>query len=423
MRFWMLWLVVLSASAAPAADPPPPNLKQPVDYVSWINSVYEAGIVENASDGYGRAIELLPQGKDILTCSDIAKSPARNWSNDEQVRLRAWIAKCEPALAEFSAAAKLPRCYFPAKSDTGSIVDVEWPYVKLRVLITWSTARARLRLLDNDIDAALNDLAAVLGAARHLEMQPATIAFLLGASGRRSAYAALQELPALVPNSVSYDDVRKRLRKIDPEPGDLKAALLGERVFFNDLLQRKGIDADGDGRIEVLDLSALEGETRHAVDPPRTVVELSGSYSASLASLERITEAGYPEAIRLEEQGKKESAKLSAFEQWSASLLVTDKSRRMSLAHRNAARAIILMHAYKAAEGKWPETLRDAMKIESPKYRADPFSEGELGYRLRNGQPLLYSIGPDGEDNDGRPQGNEGFTSPGDVVFWPLAEN
>ncbi len=95
---------------------------------------------------------------------------------------------------------------------------------------------------------------------------------------------------------------------------------------------------------------------------------------------------------------------------------------RKGRAHRNASRIILNLHAYHAEHGTWPKTLLDALRTEPPAVRIDPFSGADFGYRLRDGEPVVYSVGINGRDDGGRPPASgPAWASTGDRVFWPPA--
>ena len=420
MRYWTVIVLSFVTAAAQAANPPLPDLEHPVNYLQWINEQYRAGINDNAADVYLEAVELMAPGADIVAVMEIIRRPVRHWSSDDRKKVTDWITSNERALEKCALAAKIKKSYFEAKSDTGRFLDVIWPLASMRELVLCAEARVKLRLFEKDVEGAMSDLELILSTARHLESQPAVISFLVGVSARTRAYDLLKEVPTLDWADAPYNDLRKQLRKIDTEPGSMKTALVGERAFFYDLIQHCAVDADGDGKIEALDLSKLSPDMSRAnINPPRGVNELVEIYEDWIKLLETATAATYPEAKRLQTDAREVSEKLGLSELMGTSLFRTDELARMSLAQRNATRAVLLLHAYKAIQGKWPETLREAMNVESSRYRSDPFSEGELIYRLKDGQPLLYSIGPDGKDDGGRPREKGDFSNPGDLIYWP----
>ena len=102
---------------------------------------------------------------------------------------------------------------------------------------------------------------------------------------------------------------------------------------------------------------------------------------------------------------------------------------------RDVAQASVAMVAYRSAHGMWPATLDELIPSYLPSVPVDGFDGKPLKYRLVNGAPLLYSIGLDFEDNQGKVAPTEGAARelermapaavmpPGaakcDVVYWP----
>ena len=89
------------------------------------------------------------------------------------------------------------------------------------------------------------------------------------------------------------------------------------------------------------------------------------------------------------------------------------------LAMRNAARVTLAMHAFRNEHNRWPETLAEATADEAMDIRQDPFSGGEFVYKVRNGQPIVYSVGLNGRDDGGRVGSRRGWGQDSDFVFWP----
>jgi hypothetical protein len=212
------------------------------------------------------------------------------------------------------------------------------------------------------------------------------------------------------------------------DPPSIRKALEGERVYFYDYLQRYGNDNDRDGRIESVDIMDFEaiaagkpGRDRMPLDPPINPATLARQYDKYLTIARRSERARYPEAVRLEqEEGKQCRESSTAMYVLAPSLWRAEQLRRARDAKRHAARIILRLHAWRAEHGAWPKTLPEAMQGELPTLRWDPFSDGELVYRLQAGEPLLYSVGADAEDDDGQVMDNDSLGEKGDIVFWPL---
>ncbi len=57
---------------------------------------------------------------------------------------------------------------------------------------------------------------------------------------------------------------------------------------------------------------------------------------------------------------------------------------------------------WRAERGSYPATLEEAAAAADIPVPTDPWVRKPVGYRLQDGKPLVWSTGPDGEDNGGR---------------------
>jgi hypothetical protein len=427
MRHLSLTLILSSSVLTFAGDPPPPNLEQPVDYVAWINKEFGAGIKENAADRYAKASRALV---DDEAASKLARESPRSWTPAQRRTVAEWVQRNEAALAEFHAAARIRRCYFEGTSELGTVIETHYPQLHpLRELTHAAAARAKLRLMEGDVGGALEDLGTILRSSRHDQEQPVVMSYLLGLAVGMEAYDLLAELPVIVTGDVDYAMLLKQLRKLDHRPPSMRAALQGERAAQYDIVQRCAVDEDGDGRIEAMKIPhADDGVTEVQVSHiPFTraleITELVGYFDDYLNSIRDAEELRYPDALSLERKSEATTTRMG-IAAWSLeSLWRIDKFRRARDAQRHATRIILRMHAWRASNGTWPNTLKEAMSEELPTLRWDPFSDGELIYRIEEGQPLLYSVGANGRDDQGRRQEGDRLGEKGDIVFWPLSKD
>jgi hypothetical protein len=102
---------------------------------------------------------------------------------------------------------------------------------------------------------------------------------------------------------------------------------------------------------------------------------------------------------------------------------------------RDVALVSVALVAYRASRGVWPSLLEELVPTFLPSVPVDGFDGKPLKYGLVDGRPLLYSIGVDAEDNQGKVAPTEGaaqemeqmelgrVSPPGavkcDVVYWP----
>ena len=85
-----------------------------------------------------------------------------------------------------------------------------------------------------------------------------------------------------------------------------------------------------------------------------------------------------------------------------SSLRMVPDAEDRGLVRLDLAKLAFALAAYRADHGAYPAKLRDL----SPKYVAtipkDRFTDGDLHYSLQDGGYLLYSVGPNGQDDGGK---------------------
>ncbi|MBX3396919.1 MAG: OB-fold nucleic acid binding domain-containing protein [Phycisphaerae bacterium] len=91
-------------------------------------------------------------------------------------------------------------------------------------------------------------------------------------------------------------------------------------------------------------------------------------------------------------------------------------------AERRATQLLLAVFSYKPKKGDgkyaFPKKLSELDKGRVGKVLKDPFSGKTFKYFLNDGQPVLYCLGHDGEDDGG--QHDEGWNASTDYVYWPL---
>ena len=114
--------------------------------------------------------------------------------------------------------------------------------------------------------------------------------------------------------------------------------------------------------------------------------------------------------------------------------LVQDKERAVQ--QRDATEVVIALVLFHRRHGVWPQTLEELVPDLLPAVPPDRFDGHPLRYFVRDGKPILYSIGVDRDDDGGRPAnvarrampGAAGPTKPdqhqsadedGDWILWP----
>ncbi len=101
---------------------------------------------------------------------------------------------------------------------------------------------------------------------------------------------------------------------------------------------------------------------------------------------------------------------------WSPIGLGRYRCRGWLRTQRSATMVAALLCEYRNREGSWPVELTGALSPDDPVNEMDPFMGVPFGYRLIDGEPVLYSVNEDGVDNGGL-AGRRGEAGT-DIVFF-----
>lgn len=298
------------------------------------------------------------------------------------------------------------------------------------------------------------------------------------------------DLPFLVVELIAYADFNIALRTIDDLLADHPALLTdgqlqrlahvlaayggggrlevrfdGERAFMRDFYQRIYTDdGDGDGHLsreaprylKLLDVQWSSmfgqngGELMHVLGEP--------ALSAVMMSRRPMTELTEQMFDRLESETARPlwqwqpSNVDDQLLRWRASRLDTLRYLPIVMLlpaieqaaivgeratqQRDATLVALALEMYHRQHGAWPQNLGELAPKWLPAVPPDRYTGEPISYRLVDGRPLLYSVGPDGTDNAGKPlDGNfqNGLYYPppkhmqatptqvpsGDWILWP----
>lgn len=420
-------VVLLGGWTAPAASPPRPDPKNPVDYVSWMNAGFTKGLTDNAAPLYREAFAALVSDDEL---AKLSRTPAATWTPAQRQQLQTWVERNEAALTKYTAATAKPRCYFELQPTGGSLIAVMLPDTKpMRDLGTLLATRARFHLDSGRTQAAADDLVTVLRAADHLTAQPMLVSYLVGLAFQTLAFDVLLDLPAAKDASPDYAAILAQIEKVAAETRSPKRQLTVEKLSLWDLAQRALRDNDGDGRFEQC---AWSGEPLFegmppvlALDPPQTLDEIVAESDRWYGQLENTLDQSLVEArptiAELETQVRAHKASLLGVFTPSLSRVLTVRTR--ALATQRGTLLVLHLHAQHAKTGQWPADLNTIVPAGKRQFGLDPFTGQPFIYRLVDGTPRLYSVGDNTTDDGGhvvwkdhKPTWDD---NTGDFVFWP----
>lgn len=95
---------------------------------------------------------------------------------------------------------------------------------------------------------------------------------------------------------------------------------------------------------------------------------------------------------------------------WMRTILLESEVRDRTKAL--AACVVLAVYRHHAATGRWPAALSDIKPEHMPIEPLDPYSGKPFGYTVIDGQPLVWSLGVDQDDDAGRRGGWDGYAPP-----------
>ena len=419
MRFVAGYLMVLlTAATLSAQEPPPPNPAKPVNYVAWLNEKF-------TPKGPNAATEYIAAAKHYVHDEKAIEIFATGfeWDNAQERVVRSWVDKNRKCLSHFAAAARIGDCYFASETpEVQNLSDLLLGDLPQRIpdMTKIVAARARFGFVEGRTGDAFDDLDLLFRCSRQLRGQPITIEFLIGMATAAQAHSLLRAVPEFV-DDFDYQRGLRRVEEIDQAPPSADF-FLTELLMLWDHAQRYLRDEDADGLYERIRIpSSNEPGAEETVlwhRPPETIEQFVDRTRDDMRRWKAIFEAGYSDARRLAEELQDElKRRLSIESVFSVELWRTVQLDRRRTALRNAVRIEFALRAYHARHNRWPRSLEIALPGKLAQYRIDPFSGRDFVYRLKDGQPLLYSVGENGRDDGGRKNDKKQWAADGDAIF------
>jgi len=368
----------------------------------------------------------------------------------------ALLGELHEGFRKFAAAQKRPQCVFA----TGISMDALLPHIQAAREVTRATHLRIFRDVENgDLERPIQDLAAILRMSRDLRYRSALLAQLFSSSV--DGIVCLQILPILVGSPALKVEHCDRLLAVLKEhqaagPDRFTTGAKGEYV-----MQRAVIHAFEDKR------EVRGGETGLPVEVALTKADLSkmliqlceqssdqvppaqikdytesilGRHGASWARERDVVSEYYktlaaPDATVYHERVRRIEALRKAqvlgkdAELWLGRLIIPEyKLMALSMARGDlyvrASECLLAVRRWRLTHaGADPTDLALACKqAKLPGVPIDPFSNAPLKLAVVGGQPVVYSIGPDGVDDRALKDSNLGRKPDGDMLFrLPMA--
>jgi hypothetical protein len=376
---------------------------------------------DNAAPVYQEAFEALTPLERLPSPwkekSAVWFDPAARFDFDDK-ELAEFLRSQQRGLALLRKAAAVPACSF--ERDYLASADLLLPELQsMREGASVLFLDARSKARRGDARGALEDVAALLGMARHAN-EPILIALLVSAAIDRLGTSALEEVLAraaakpedlarLAVPDVSYRQALRRSLQMEEVAFGLPLLLTGTSALTGPRSKWLGEIVDPGGQWVLVSsfyrVFLLEDDL--------------ASYRRYMKSFQDLAARPYPEAReawkRLDDdvRAHRGGGILSGLV-LPAVNKVADRAAQADATHR-LAQAALAAEAYRAKTGKLPARLDDLAPDYLPRVRADPFDGKPLRFKRDGKDLVLYSVGPDGTDDGGAPW--DEARRRGDLVF------
>lgn len=438
-------LLVLALSAGASAEPkdipdrpPPLTFDKPVDYTVWYNDFVRRGRDEKDNaypiylklypDKQSRGGIRWPEGK---AAEQFKKAIGRVWTPEEYPELAAYLRECEPSLRIFQNALQRRGCWIPAGTGTQNIRDIELCLTRSRLASQTMMRKAWMKQ-PAQAQALMETWSAILRHAALWQDGSEAFCVIMTLAARQMVFE--QILAALEVGAVDGKEL-EAIRIVvsnDHEFRELHRTLLIDWASSLETLRvcrdKGGPDpkqwSNNADACKELGMTVEEAAVRaidFTYDPREWIRDIDEFYSRAADIYSGpLNEVSHARLQELEKWRTQEAGGTPI----RYSLLPCTMYYEWILQYRARRRGVLValaLHAHRDKHGSWPPSLQtiDAgidKKILNDSIM-DPYSNKSFVYRLKDGQPLLYSVETDGKDSGGiddRTHGNQG----GDYVIW-----
>jgi hypothetical protein len=433
-----------------------------IDYLALLNQMSRPQVAEadNAWPYYERAVALL-----IGPNSDLQAIPAfehpdyvehREFAglpDDAQRVIGQWLEANRVAWEDFVAAGSKPylaKSYQVADGAKESwLMSVRVPDLSaLRNLSRVGVWLSRRDVSQGRAGEALDDCLAVARAGRHWQQSVTIVEQLVALAMVRMAEEEILHIVGHQRFSATeLAGLQRQLAVLYPQRFPL-LQVESERLLFRDVVQHVFTDGGpGGGHVIPAASAALVSEAvredygERAGSPLlwTTLSLLHAGRDETVAKAEAIYD--YQRELSLFSPYEKRARQVTTAGQMVRSLprhryalvqaMMPALDRTMELGFRGralheATLTVLALQRYRQEKGSYPPSL-DELKTGDylDVLSADPYSDKLLSYKVADGSFVLYSLGPDfddddgesGRDKDGRPKA---WADQGDTVFWPV---
>jgi len=396
---------------------------------------------ENALPHYARAFELLVEKPKELDEADLKAWPIY-LSPDKMSLLRNWTSSNQQAAAEFEAGTQKP--YYCRQYSEEPFDDVMLPPLsKAKQMVLVVLFRSQMSAIEGDLRQSVSDILTCYRFGQSLAGPKTLVEQLMGLGvKKRSMEVAFRILKRVRVDDTYLRELQFGLEEVS-DKGVAPIDFSGERLICHELIQRHFTDdGTGGGHIPRISIERMR-------NPPLYLIQLGVSpigedqalgweklerkqttrltdwfFRSYLDSVKDRTPAEQHRTRRTVEDIIRQAAKENAFLQ--ELIPGYEKAYHMSYrckAFRDALIVTVAILRYRLEQAHLPDELYELVRagyLDS--LPNDPYSDTPFIYRKLGSDFLLYSLGPDFDDDGGTRSIGKGDMAEGDDVFWPPEE-
>ncbi|MCH7871241.1 MAG: hypothetical protein IID33_06025, partial [Planctomycetes bacterium] len=406
-------------------DLPEPNVAEPTDYLSWVNSFTETEgrsavpYYQAATDHY---IEF--EGDAELRSAAVKGDPDALDSPE----VREWLDANQAAIADFRDGNQFEYNGLELQSENGDLIGALLPHLsQYRGLTRALVTDGRRMLADGDTAGALDAYVDAITAGQQAARGQTLIDSLVGISMQAIGTYALLDAFDSAGDDVDYGQLAARMEPVHRPMRPLTELVQFERSMFMDTAQRLFEIDPATGKpvvtresLERFDVRAFVGDSEPDADTTQQFIELDFDQTRQAAdefydSVTRALELPFPQqsaAFDEIEQGIQDHSN-PLLRTMLPSLSRVSFLTARGQAGRRGAELVTNLRAYQQQFGELPDSLEVFGERE---FTVDPFTGGRFRY-IRDGDSFrLYSTGGNGVDDGGvhDPRGEQN-----DYVIWP----
>ena len=414
--------VALVSSPAPSGEKPrPDSIKLGRETYEALSreEVRAAGLPwddvpaqENAATWYVRGAQALDAlEEDSIARSQMDHARLNTW-DDGMKELAARLEAAREALDLFRRGSALERCQFPYFVSNAFRLPFHYPLTrKARDASSLLAAHARSLEAKGALAEAIDDYIAILRIARHCA-NGGLVSFDLGEGRlccRLGADASLRGVYRREYPAAELDRYLGALARLEGKLPDLSLAGRAEKAWAVSLARRAlspetlGLTSFGGpvspGGMVLLD-SPLHRRVFRIIFPDRTIVDDIGRlHDRARAAMAKPFHEGVVSEADLLVGAKPWDFPLANFAipLFNLQLEVADLRTDLALL-----RLGVGLRRYRAGFGSYPATLEGLVERRIlERLPVDPFSGKSFFYRVKDGEFVVYSVGPDGKDGGG----------------------